>query len=310
MQLKTAQLFQVESGVPEGQPKQETPVEERIRIGLTRALELGQGEAVKKNILPIIDKLLPQGSNRVLTFSKPDGSEPQAIRLSDTAAIDQAIDEGKIPLKVETGLSAFEQRTRGEARQAARESVGTVSSAIGLLDDVRTLGRGATGLRRVVGQGLGGLVGQFDGELGRTITEFVTNTNPQRLADLRTRASALIANSIATLTGEEERISDTERRIADEALQLNQALSTPESVEGAVFALVRLNIVNAERKSIESGKPPLFGAGTEAGDRATIRKLTAAFPTLANTQMAQLLRDLRQQNRETRLIEGVLSNGG
>ncbi|MGI9306952.1 MAG: hypothetical protein ACR2P5_06570 [Gammaproteobacteria bacterium] len=165
----------------------------------------------------------------------------------------------------DVGLTPSEAEA-AEAGEAARTEAANVASFATLLAEFERLGPGVAGIRALLGEVGGGLLGQLNEAVGEGFSEFVSGASPEEIASIRQRARISVAQQLTQITGEEGRFTEQERRIAEEANRTLPADASFAQIRGALSTAVRLAYVSRDRNEMVAGIEPRFDLSTEAGE--------------------------------------------
>ena len=142
----------------------------------------------------------------------------------------------------------------GEGVTSQFESVISVEQFSGLLKDLYRLGAGTTGLRGWAIESIGGYVGQFSPGLEEGLARGLGGCSSQDAAAFRNDLRLAVIDLIPEYTGEESnRITDSERRIAQEASRLLDVGASEVQIRQALMNVLELKLVDEMRGWMVNG---------------------------------------------------------
>ena len=145
----------------------------------------------------------------------------------------------------------------GEGVTSQFESVISVEQFSGLLKDLNRLGAGTTGLRGWAIESIGGYVGQFSPVLEEGLARGLGGISSQDAAAFRNDLRLAVIDLIPEYTGEESnRITDSERRIAQEASRLLDVGASEIQIRQALMNVLELKLVDEMRGWMVNGMEP------------------------------------------------------
>jgi len=145
----------------------------------------------------------------------------------------------------------------GEGVTSQFESVISVEQFSGLLKDLNRLGAGTTGLRGWAIESIGGYVGQFSPVLEEGLARGLGGISSQDAAAFRNDLRLAVIDLIPEYTGEESnRITDSERRIAQEASRLLDVGASEVQIRQALMNVLELKLVDEMRGWMVNGYEP------------------------------------------------------
>jgi len=145
----------------------------------------------------------------------------------------------------------------GEGVTSQFESVISVEQFSGLLKDLNRLGAGTTGLRGWAIESIGGYVGQFSPVLEEGLARGLGGISSQDAAAFRNDLRLAVIDLIPEYTGEESnRITDSERRIAQEASRLLDVGASEIQIRQALMNVLELKLVDEMRGWMVNGYEP------------------------------------------------------
>ena len=166
------------------------------------------------------------------------------------------------------------EKEAAAAGTAAREEAANIASFTGLINELDRIGKGAAGIRALVGSVGAGLLGQLNEGLAVGFSEALTGANPEEITAVRQRARVVVAQSLTQITGEESgRFTETERQIAQEALRVLEPGASFEQIRGALGTAVSLAFVSRDRNEMLAGIAPRVDLNTNDGRVALVTEL-------------------------------------
>ena len=135
-----------------------------------------------------------------------------------------------------------------------------------LLTDLTELGSGTTGLRGVAMESIGGPLGQLSPLLERGFAEAIGGVSAKDAADYRNRLRLAVISLIPEYTGEESgRITEAERRLAQESSRLLSPAASEIQIRSALRNVLELKLVEQMRSWIVSVGQPRHDLTTREG---------------------------------------------
>jgi len=185
-----------------------------------------------------------------------------------------------------------------------------------LLRTMKLLGPGVTGIRGAVADVLGGFFGQINKDFGALTTQVITGgATPVELESFRSQAQQLIGKSIEPFTGEETgKISEPERRIAEEGVRAKKKLASEPQITAALQNIITASLLATDRSRITSGKQPMVRLIDNTGVMVTDIKFNLGFAKLkgmmkqSDNETFAIMQDMMEQQRY--MWEGGLLNNG
>jgi len=173
--------------------------------------------------------------------------------------------------EISTTQSEFLQSLPGVKTEIGEGVVGQLDAALdieqfkNLLKDLAELG-GATGLRGIAMESIGGLLGQLNPVLERGFAQAIGGVTAADAADYRNRLRLAVISLIPEYTGEEgSRITDAERRLAEEASRLLSATASEVQIRSALRNVLELKLTDQMRSWISAGFDARYDLTTKEG---------------------------------------------
>jgi len=194
--------------------------------------------------------------------------------------------------------------------------LGVAAQSAKLLRTMKRLGSGVTGIRGAVADVLGGFFGQINKDFGALTTRVITGgASPVELESFRSQAQQLIGKSIEPFTGEETgKISEPERRIAEEGVRAKKKLASEPQITAALQNIIIASLLATDRSRITSGKQPMVRLIDNTGVMVTDIKFNLGFAKLkrmmkqSENETFAIMQDMIEQQRY--MWEGGLLNNG
>jgi len=196
------------------------------------------------------------------------------------------------------GLGTKDQRT---AAKQLRRSAADAARIGQLLNKTREFGLKTTGIRGAAATYLGGALGNLNENAEKEFNRLIGAATPEEVAAWRAEARTVIASLVRETTGDEgKRISDVERRIAEDTLRLLELEASPAQITAAVAALLKLKVLSVDRDRFN-----LLGEAGFSHDLSTHEGRKARAKELAplgfnSSQMIGVIQDQMAQRRELR----------
>ena len=150
--------------------------------------------------------------------------------------------------------------------------VGQIDTAVeieqfkSLLTDLAELGSGATGLRGIAMESIGGPLGQLSPILERGFAQAIGGVSAEEAANYRNRLRLAVISLIPEYTGEESgRITEAERRLASEASRLLSPAASEIQIRSALRNVLELKLTEQMRSWISAGFDPRYDLTTKEG---------------------------------------------
>ena len=135
-----------------------------------------------------------------------------------------------------------------------------------LLVDLEELGAGATGLRGVAMEKIGGPLGQLNPILERGFSQAIGGVTAEEAANYRNRLRLAVISLIPEYTGEESgRITEAERQLASEASRLLSPAASEIQIRSALRNVLELKLTEQMRSWISAGFAPRHDLTTKEG---------------------------------------------
>lgn len=249
-------------------------------------------------------------------FRQPDEPTPlredrllDLKRQAEAAGDDEAVDLFERAIEKAVTITGRTEQdigaTPGEkesvaAGEAAREEAANIASFTSLINELDRIGKGAAGIRALVGSVGAGLLGQLNEGLAVGFSEALTGANPEEITAVRQRARVVVAQSLTQITGEESgRFTETERQIAQEALRVLEPGASFEQIRGALGTAVSLAFVSRDRNEMLAGIAPRFDLDINDGRVALLTELIQELGLNSNEAIVTL-DQIRLQRRLVR----------
>lgn len=193
-------------------------------------------------------------------------------------------------------------RALGKAEAGAELSLGgrALKSTLmrSLLQRANQFGGGAVGIRAILGENVGGFLGQFNEGLGQIVTKAATGgMSQEELSDFRSDARTIVSQFLPDVTGEDSgRFTDPERRLAESIVRATEATATLPQLIGAIGSLTQLSVLTSERERFEAQQDFSFKVDTGESQQATARALLDRGLTV--DQAAKTMRNLQFLHQE------------
>ena len=149
--------------------------------------------------------------------------------------------------------------------------VGQIETAVeieqfkSLLTDLTELGR-STGLRGIAMESIGGVLGQLSPILETGFAQAIGGVTAADAANYRNRLRLAVISLIPEYTGEEgSRITDAERRLAEEASRLLSGTASEIQIRSALRNVLELKLTEQMRSWISAGFDPRHDLTTKEG---------------------------------------------
>jgi hypothetical protein len=200
---------------------------------------------------PLVNFVDPNTGAFVGTVRR-DSPEATSLAQQGMIATTAQISGGKEDV---TGLP-LTARQRGTAATRAVTAASDLARTSRVLKNINEAGPGVVGFRAIVGDKVGGVLGQISSDLGEAATEAVTGVSQERLGNLRAEAQAVAVSLIEPFTGEGSgRISENERRIAENVSRVvNDPTSSFPQVQGALQQAMELQMLVLDREAFAAGE--------------------------------------------------------
>ena len=173
--------------------------------------------------------------------------------------------------EISTTQEQFLQSLPGVRKEIGEGVVGQLDTAVdiaqfkNLLKDLTELG-GATGLRGIAMESIGGLLGQLSPILETGFAQAIGGVTAADAADYRNRLRLAVISLIPEYTGEEgSRITDAERRLAEEASRLLSGTASEVQIRSALRNVLELKLTDQMRSWISAGFDPRHDLTTKEG---------------------------------------------
>lgn len=211
------------------------------------------------------------------------------------------------------------RRNRGEQAKFQGEATFRESSASNMIDELGKLGPGLVGFKGAIADGTAGITEQifsrdFSEKLNRWITASQRNPNgvdARTLAAFRVKARAFIARSVPEISGEKSgRITAAELALTEAALKILDPTASASQIEGALSAVLQLNLLEQDLNHALSGDPN-FGENdlnTQTGWLQQVKDLKnvkfSSDPATDRQLRAQTVNELRRQRNSMNALAG------
>lgn len=248
----------------------------------------------------------------VITFRMPDGST-QSVDANDNGAVSQIIAAGgtRVSLGVQAtdlaGLGSPAKGERQDAAEASRLASAELADISTTLGEFERIGGGASGLRGLAVERIGGLLGQISKTAEEGFAESLGGASSGEIQALRTRARTVVAKMISEITAEETgRISEGERALANEALRLLEPGASETQIRAALGIAVQIKVLQRDRNRFGSGVKPKFDLSTPEGRQLQGDELVNVFNLSVEEAVDTLRRMILQRSllQETIEVEG------
>ena len=135
-----------------------------------------------------------------------------------------------------------------------------------MLVDLEELGAGATGLRGVAMENIGGPLGQLSPMLERGFAQAIGGVSAEEAANYRNRLRLAVISLIPEYTGEESgRITEAERQLASEASRLLSPAASEIQIRSALRNVLELKLTEQMRSWVSAGFAPRHDLTTKEG---------------------------------------------
>ena len=181
---------------------------------------------------------------------------------------------GVIPIpkaEISTTQSEFLQSLTPVKTERGEGAVGQIETAVeieqfkSLLTDLTELGR-STGLRGIAMESIGGVLGQLSPVLETGFAQAIGGVTAADAADYRNRLRLAVISLIPEYTGEQgSRITDAERRLAEEASRLLSGTASEIQIRSALKNVLELKLTDQMRSWIVSVGQPRHDLTTPDG---------------------------------------------
>ena len=173
--------------------------------------------------------------------------------------------------EITTSQSEFLQSLTPVKTEIGEGIVGQIDTAVeieqfkSLLTDLTELG-GATGLRGIAMESIGGPLGQLSPILERGFAQAIGGVTAEEAANYRNRLRLAVISLIPEYTGEESgRITEAERRLASEASRLLSPAASEIQIRSALRNVLELKLTEQMRSWISAGCDPRHDLTTKEG---------------------------------------------
>ena len=215
-----------------------------------------------------------------------------------------------------TDVGGLTSSQAGQEKIEQGKYLAVAAQSAKLLRTMKLLGPGVTGYRGAIGSVLGGLFGQINKDFGALTTRVITGgATPEELESFRSQAQQLIGKSIEPFTGEESgKISEPERRIAEEGVRAKKKLASEPQITAALQNIITASLLATDRSRITSGKQPMVRLIDNTGVMVTDIKFNLGFAKLkgmmklSENETFAIMQDMIEQQRY--MWEGGLLNNG
>ena len=215
-----------------------------------------------------------------------------------------------------TDVGGLTSSQAGQEKIEQGKYLAVAAQSAKLLRTMKRLGSGVTGYRGAIGNVLGGLFGQINEDFGELTTRVITGgATPEELESFRSQAQQLIGKSIEPFTGEESgKISEPERRIAEEGVRAKKKLASEPQITAALQNIITASLLATDRSRITSGKQPMVRLIDNTGVMVTDIKFNLGFAKLkgmmrqSENETFAIMQDMIEQQRY--MWEGGLLNNG
>lgn len=196
-------------------------------------------------------------SQNTITFLMPDGSKKE-VNSRDSKAVSDAIAAGgnKITQGVQAsnaaGLTGESPKTLADLRSQIRTTQGNIEELNNLSAKFKALPQ-AGGVMGSAIETIGGLMQQVP--LLKDVPKGITGVDPAEVTAVRTQARVAVSTMLSTITQEKGKFSDSERKLASEALKALDVNASAEQINAALATardvMERSQIRNLDRIRIE-----------------------------------------------------------
>jgi len=182
-----------------------------------------------------------------------------------------------------------------------------------LLNEVDKYGKGATGLRGVAIETVGGILSQVNPTLGEGFAEALGGMTPEQAANTKTRLRRAVAQLIPVFTGEEgARISDRERVLAEQASRLTAPTASLSQIRQALLVVLELKFSGRMRNLITLNGEPQYNLLSENKEELG-RNLQSLGERLMDYGMSKdealyMMRNLQDMQRELMDLRSVTND--
>ncbi len=254
---------------------------EEARAGLTARLgreptqlEVERDAGVEGPAVNTQNFIGPNGERALVDLNAPDAGE-RVRRLGEAGFLEVGINVQ--PSDAEGIASVFGDRATKAAGSAAGTAVtGAAVEAVelgteltqlrGLTDQLSRVGAGGVGIRGLLAEKGGGILGQLNKGLGENFTRAVAGASEEDIQGLRTEMITTMSSFIPETTGEESgRFTEAERELAKEATRLLKTDANFAQIKAAVGALTKLKIISRQKELFLSGQPLDYDTSTPQG---------------------------------------------
>lgn len=184
-----------------------------------------------------------EGNVQTLTFKMPDGSVRE-VRADDTDAVNRAIAEKGFTFNATVQASGTGALT-GESPKDVRGIRASIRDSQANIEELQATAKAfaetpeAGGVLGAVLESAGGLLEQIP-VFGEGLADALPG-DQEAVTAARTQARITVSSLLSTITGEESgRFTDTERRLANEALKALEATSSPTQIQSALKTSVEI----------------------------------------------------------------------
>lgn len=184
-----------------------------------------------------------------------------------------------VSFKAEVASATTTARLIAKRREDATEKQATIQTEIVNIADALNkaqsdTGGDITGMRALLAQRVGGLLGQISPDLETGFSTILGGATPEQVAAFQVQVRTIIAQNIETISGEESgRFSEMERAITELAVQASRPGASQAQVTAALSALLKFKIIMRDFQLIRSGRMPKNDLTTREGRAALIGEL-------------------------------------
>ena len=192
---------------------------------------------------------------------------------------------------------------RSKAAVASADAAANVSQVAGVLGRIQEAGPGAAGLRAILAENVGGLMGQVNKNLGDAVSEGISGLSQEQISGLRADAQAAAVSLIAPFTGEQSgRISESERQIAEDVSRIvNSPTASLDQVQGALKKAITLQFNVLDREAFKAGTPGIDLTNDESINQFGSQLLNFG---LNEDESTNLIVDLLRQRQALGFVTG------
>jgi len=154
----------------------------------------------------------------------------------------------------------------GEAAVAELDTTIELSNYTRLLKDLEQYGRGASGLRGILTEKIGGSLGQISPYLEEGFAQFIGGITADQAADFKNRLRMAVIDLIPVYTREEsKRITKEERELTEENSRLTVPTASVTQIQRALKNALELRLISQMRHRLIVSGEPKYDLTTDKG---------------------------------------------